>query len=379
MALRVCSSPPDAHLPDLPALDDDGGDGLGRRSWSTPSAGLDRLFDRPDAATWPGSTSARPTAATWPERPRPPPRSRRLFRSPGTCPLRRRGGGRRGIYFNPVAPRTPPPLLRERMITGPRPGTGQPDRRTTRDYMGGLVLPMAIDLGTTIDGRARRRRGRPALGRRGRARGRPARRRRPAAVAPAWARYVAGVVAEVRPARLHRHGHHDAAGRRRAVVRAALEVAVALGPRLRRAPPLELAEAAASGPSSGRRACRAGSWTSSPRPPGVEGHALLIDCRTLDVRPVPLPGRRRDRRGRLGRGPHAGRLAPTPSAGPQAEPPPRRSSARSGDASTRRPRAELDDPVLRRRARHVVTENARVLAPSPRRSQAGWPAEAPVR
>ena len=64
---------------------------------------------------------------------------------------------------------------------------------------------------------------------------------------------------------------------------AALEVAVALalgvdGLAARRG------ARSASGPSSGPAACRAGSWTSSPRPPAWPGARCCIDCTTLDVR-----------------------------------------------------------------------------------------------
>ena len=67
------------------------------------------------------------------------------------------------------------------------------------DYSGGLVLPMAIDLGTTIIGRRGHDRvvlvseddPEPAEV--------PLDVTDPAAVSPAWARYVAGVVSELSP------------------------------------------------------------------------------------------------------------------------------------------------------------------------------------
>jgi galactokinase len=95
---------------------------------------------------------------------------------------------------------------------------------------------------------------------------------------------------------------------------------------------------------------------------GRAGHALLIDCRSLDVQHVPLPadiavvimdtGTRREL---------------TSSAYNERQAECRRAAAALGvdslrDATLDAVDRDLDDPVLRRRARHVVTENARVLA-----------------
>src|SRR5947209_5858929 len=67
------------------------------------------------------------------------------------------------------------------------------------DYSGGLVLPMAIDLGTTIIGR----RGHERVVLVSQDESEPAEVPLdvvdPATISPAWARYVAGVVAEVAP------------------------------------------------------------------------------------------------------------------------------------------------------------------------------------
>jgi galactokinase len=226
------------------------------------------------------------------------------------------------------------------------------------DHTGGLVLPMAIDLGTTVTGD------------RG---GTEVRLRSsiepdeavipldvddPATIEPAWARYVAGVVAEVRPATGFRGAVETAlpvgAGLSSS---AALEVAVALALGFD-APPLELArltqraEQRASGVPCGIMDQLASAG-------GVEGHALRIDCTSHDVRPVGVPddlavvvvdsGERRE----LATSAYADRADACQAA--------QRDVGRLRDASL----ADLDrisDPVVRRRARHVVTENARVDA-----------------
>jgi galactokinase len=226
------------------------------------------------------------------------------------------------------------------------------------DYSGGLVLPMAIDLGTTIVGH----RGHERVVLVSRDDPVPAEvaldEDDPAGVAPTWARYVAGVVAEVAPTT-------GFIGRVSTTLpigtglssSAALEVAVALAlvgdDRIDR-PQLALACQRAEHRASGVPCGIMDQFSSLL---GVEGHALLIDCTTLDVTPVPLPddiaivvvdsGQRRslatvgyaDRRDEVARA--AELLGPLPSA-----------SLSDVEA--------LDDGVLRKRARHVVTENQRV-------------------
>jgi galactokinase len=226
------------------------------------------------------------------------------------------------------------------------------------DYSGGLVLPMAIDLGTTIVGH--RGHERVVLV----SRDEPA----PAEVAldvddpapgtPSWARYVAGVVAEVAPTT-------GFIGQVSTTIpigtglssSAALEVAVALAlvgddrvDRRALALACQRAEHRASGVPCGIMDQFASLL-------GVEGHAILIDCTTLTVTPVELPddiaivvvdsGQRRslstvgyaDRRAEVGRA--ADLLGHLP------------------DASLADVEG-LEDSVLRKRARHVVTENQRV-------------------
>jgi galactokinase len=226
------------------------------------------------------------------------------------------------------------------------------------DYSGGLVLPIAIDLGTTI------------IGQRGHERvvlaslddpdpaEIPLDVEDPASVTPVWARYVAGVVAEVAPPT-------GFIGQVATTIpigtglssSAALEVAVALAlvgddriDRRQLALACQRAEHRASGVPCGIMDQFASLM-------GVEGHALLIDCTTLDVTEVALPddvavvvvdsGQRRalsevgygDRRAEV--------LRAAEVLGPLA-------TAALDDVEA------LDDTVLRKRARHVVTENQRV-------------------
>jgi galactokinase len=226
------------------------------------------------------------------------------------------------------------------------------------DHTGGWALPMAIDLGTTVVGR---RGGRRVQLRSPEERG-PAdidlRVDDPAAVEPPWARYVAAVVDEVRPG-VGLVGEVTTtlpigAGLSSS---AALELAVALAVGFDGSP-LELArlgrraEQRASGVPCGlmdqlTSAC------------GVEGHALLVDFTAETFTPVPLPagvdvlvvhsGESR----RLAGSAYADRQASCTTAARLLGP---LRAASLDDV------AALADPTLRRRARHVVTENARVVA-----------------
>jgi galactokinase len=226
------------------------------------------------------------------------------------------------------------------------------------DHTGGLVLPMAIDLGTTVRGEP----GGDVVSLRSPlepdAAVVPLDVGDPAAVSPAWARYVAGVVAEVSP----ETGFSGTVATTLPVgaglsSSAALEVAVALalgceGSPLALARLCQRAEQRASGVPCGIMDQLAAAA-------GVAGHALRIDCATLDVEPVPIPetievvvvdsGQRRS----LADSAYAERAEACQTAelliGPLRE-------ASLDDV------ARIDDPVVRRRARHVVTENARVDA-----------------
>ncbi|MEO6317842.1 MAG: galactokinase family protein [Acidimicrobiales bacterium] len=224
------------------------------------------------------------------------------------------------------------------------------------DHTGGLVLPMAIDLGTTVKGR----RGGEVVELRSPIEPDPAVVPLdvvdPASVSPGWARYVAGVVAEVRPL-VGFTGSVDTtlpvgAGLSSS---AALEVAVALalgfeGSALELAQLGQRAEQRASGVPCGIMDQLASAT-------GVAGRALRIDCTSLEVRPVPLPadlavvvvdsGQRRE----LATSAYAERAAACQAA--QAVIGPLR-VARLTDLHG------LADAVIRRCARHVITENARV-------------------
>ena len=226
------------------------------------------------------------------------------------------------------------------------------------DYTGGLVLPMAIDLETTVAGE---RHGDVVVVTSDDAVGEVVVRRAeddPAAVQPEWGRYVAGVVSQLRPVAGFR-------GTVRTTVpvgaglssSAALEVAVALalgfdGTTLELAQLCQRAEQVATGVPCGIMDQLASAA-------GVAGHALRIDCTTLAVDPVPLP------EGIDVVVVHSGeprRLAGTAYAE-------RRSQCEAAmreigplrDASSADVEA-IGDPLLRRRGRHVVTENARVAA-----------------
>jgi galactokinase len=225
------------------------------------------------------------------------------------------------------------------------------------DYTGGLVLPLAIDRATEVE----LERGVPWVELVSADEDEPAfidfaDPHDPATVQPAWARYVAGVVHVLAPDEggigFVRSDIPIGAGLSSS---AALEVAVALalgfeGRPLELALACQRAEQVASGVPCGIMDQLASAA-------GVAGHALLIDCHTLDVTPTRVPddlevlvvdsGTRRQ----LATSFYGVRRAQCEEAetliGPLRE-------------------ATLDDvegiatDVLRHRARHVVTENQRV-------------------
>ena len=314
-----------------------------------------------------------------------------LRRAPGRQPLRGRRRARQRLSSSTRStPSTRPARCARRLNPGARTMT-EPDRRvrrpgrpgastssaTTPTTRAGSCLPMAIDLGTH---------------------------RRPGTHGGDRVRLRSAVDDRTADLPLDVVGRHADAGvgplRRRRCRRGAARrrASRAPSPRRSRSAPAcrrarrsrwrspsrsastgSLARAGAgcaSGPSSGRRACRAGSWTSSRRCSGVEGHALLIDChdarrRAGAVAPTALDRRRAQPRRVAARSP----ARPTPNGGPRARPP-RRSIGPLRDADARRPR-RARRPASRRRARHVITENERVHDASPRRcARADWPPSA---
>jgi galactokinase len=226
------------------------------------------------------------------------------------------------------------------------------------DYTGGYVLPIAIQLGTTVTlepggDRVFLRSGsdpQPA--------DLPLEIGNPWAVRPAWARYVAGVIAEIRPA---------AGG----IGNVTTDLPVGEG--LSSSAALEVATALALGfagaPEDLALACQRAEQRAVGVPCGVmdqlasvageEGHALLIDCSSNSVTPVPLPdgcevvvvpsGERRS----LATSSYAQRRRECEEAASFVGP--LREATLAGLSS-------IPDPVIRRRARHVVMENERVLA-----------------
>jgi galactokinase len=227
------------------------------------------------------------------------------------------------------------------------------------DYTGGLGMPMAIDMGTTVVGipasnndvrlRSAELDGEAVV---------PLDVCDPSVVEPAWARYVAGVVSVVKPA-------HGFAGRVSTTLpvgaglssSAALELAVALSLGFEGSP-LELAqvcqrsEQAASGVPCGIMDQLASAA-------GVEGHALLIDCGARTVTPIQLPD---DAEIVVVHSGEARRLADSAYAE-------RRRSCETAEVEIG-PLAQanlaavktITDRIVRARARHVVTENERVRA-----------------
>ncbi len=224
------------------------------------------------------------------------------------------------------------------------------------DYTGGLVLPFAVQLGTTVVGAVGGDRveltsaelpGQVSV---------DLNVEDPARVEPKWGRYVAGVVAELRPAEglvgsvattLPIGGGLSSSS--------ALSVAVALALGFSGEPH----DLARLGQRAEQRASgvRGGIMDQLTAAVGTLGSALLIDCHTLDIEPIPVPthlevvvvpsgqdrvlaesayGTRRD---------EAERAQAT--IGPLRE-------AAAADAEA------IADAPLRRRARHIVSENARV-------------------
>ena len=224
------------------------------------------------------------------------------------------------------------------------------------DYTGGLVLPMAIELGTTVTVE----RGGDVVELVSTVETEPARvpliLDTPESVEPLWARYVAGVVAELRP-------ETGASGR--------VETTLPMGAGLSSSAALEVAVALALGFEGSTTAlallCQRAEHRASGVPCGimdqltssaaVAGSLLLIDCRTLAVTPVPFDD---DLAVIVVDSGEPRTLASSEYAA-------RREQCAAVEAAIGPLRdAIVDDaaglePLLARRARHVITENQRVL------------------
>jgi galactokinase len=224
------------------------------------------------------------------------------------------------------------------------------------DYTGGLVMPMAIDRWTDV--RGERGGDRVVLHSRDAAEPAviPIDIDEPGSVAPDWARYVAGVVAELRPSTGFEGN---------------VSTTIPIGAGLSSSAALEIAVALALGADGSAldiaRLCRAAEQRATGVPcgimdqlassGGVEGAALAIDCHDLTVSPVSIPddldvivvdtGERRS----LASSAYADRVRACEAAeriiGPLRE-------------ATIEQVGEIADPTVRARARHVISENERV-------------------
>ncbi len=225
------------------------------------------------------------------------------------------------------------------------------------DYMGGLVLPMAIDLHTEVIGQ----RGGATVSLTSEHFGDSVTLQlpvdHPERTRPEWGRYVAGVVAEFAPS---------------AGLSGVIRSTVPAGGGLSSSAALELAVALAvsdeDDPLTLARRCQSAEQVATGVPcgimdqlcsaAGVEGHALLIDCATTEITPVPIPdhlavwvvdsGEPR----RLAESGYATLRAEAEAAAALVGPLP----AADYDAIE-----EITDDTLRRRARHVRSECERVL------------------
>ncbi|MCU1401485.1 MAG: Galactokinase [Acidimicrobiales bacterium] len=224
------------------------------------------------------------------------------------------------------------------------------------DYTGGLVMPMTIDRWTVFDGEDRG----DAVELTSTSEPNSARITLPvadpASVQPPWARYVAAVAAEI-------------GGAARAL-RATITTDIPIGAGLSSSAALEIAAALSLGFDGDAPAlaelCRRAEHRASGVPCGImdqlciaagrSGHALLIDCTSLETEAVPLAAdldvvvRFVAHRTLVGSG-YADRVAQCARA-EQVIGPLRDADIASVD--------QLQDDVLQRRARHVITENQRV-------------------
>lgn len=232
------------------------------------------------------------------------------------------------------------------------------------DYTGGLVLPMAIDRYTTITATAQQQ-----FADRETSRvidlisaSEPERLlltlpiSDPTAVRPAWGRYVAGVAGQL---------GDSARG-----ISGTIACDIPIGAGLSSSAALELATALALGdtssPQQRAQLCRRAEHAATGVPcgimdqlvcsVGIDNHAMLIDCNSLRISPVQLPGGIKVIVQLIAHRTLAGSEYSTRVAQCQA------AEAIVGPLRLAHPAMldVIDDPIIKARARHVVNENQRV-------------------
>ncbi|MEN9644331.1 MAG: galactokinase [Actinomycetota bacterium] len=223
------------------------------------------------------------------------------------------------------------------------------------DYTGGLVMPMAIDRYTEIKGTRGGDRVRLTSYDEPDPVDLPLDVDDPQHAEPAWAKYVAGVVAEMHPTEgFTGHVSTDIPIGAGLSSSHALQVAVAMALG-HRGSIIDLAQLTqrAENRSSG---VPTGIMDQLSIAAGVKGHALMIDCGALTVQPVPVPDDLEvvvqfiAHRTLVGSA-YADRVAECAAAEALIGP--------LRDATPEQARS-IDDPVLRMRAMHVTAENQRV-------------------
>lgn len=226
------------------------------------------------------------------------------------------------------------------------------------DYTGGLVMPLALDLGITVQGQ----RGGGEILLESATEPKAANvpidfKGEPTSIEPPWARFVGGLLSQIGPIEGFRGTVETTlpTGGTGLSSSSALTVACLLalagdGDRVELAKTARLAEIAATGVNCGMMDQLASLCSEA-------GHALLIDCRDFSMQPVAIPdsmevlvvhtGQSRE----LADSAYNQRRASCEQI-EQLVGPLRDASVADVDA--------LADPVLRRRGRHVVSENQRV-------------------
>ena len=235
------------------------------------------------------------------------------------------------------------------------------------DYNDGFVLPCAIGYRTVIaarpreDGVVRLL----ALDQHGETDTFPLDEPLAPVTAPFWANYVRGVIDQLS------RGGVPVAGMDLAIagdipqgagLSSSASLSVAVGTLFGKLPPVQTALVAQAAEND-FAGCHCGNMDQIASACGVDGHALMIDCRSLDVDPVPIPPgaaivilHSKVKRGLVDSEYNTRRRQCEAAAAHFSVP-----ALRDLDAATLAERGHELDPVTLRRARHVVTENARVL------------------